>query len=60
MLYMAAKSSHLGADVDGLACSLDRPMAYSHQRGGQCCLTGVVMSRHAVVGGGPFLGVRSP
>jgi hypothetical protein len=31
---LVAKSSHVGADVDGLACSLHRPMAYSSQKGG--------------------------
>jgi hypothetical protein len=30
-LYMAAKPSHVGVDVDGLACPLHRPTAYSRQ-----------------------------
>jgi hypothetical protein len=29
ILYWAAKPSNVGADVDGLACSLHRPIAYS-------------------------------
>jgi hypothetical protein len=57
MFYLAAKHSHMGADVDGLACSLHRPTTCSRQRGGQCCMTDVVMSRRSAMGGGPFLGV---
>jgi hypothetical protein len=60
MLYLVAKTFLMGADVDGLACSLHHPMVYSRQRGGQCCLIGVVLSRRSTVGGGPFSGVRSP
>jgi hypothetical protein len=60
MLYLAAKPSHVGANVDGLACSLHHPTAYNHQRGGHCCLTGDVLSHRSAVGGGPFPGVRSP
>jgi hypothetical protein len=33
LLYLAAKPSHVGADVDGLACSLHRPMACSSKKG---------------------------
>jgi hypothetical protein len=29
MLYLAAKPSHVGANVEGLACSLHRPMTCS-------------------------------
>jgi hypothetical protein len=50
ILYLAAKSSHVDADVDVLVCSLHHPTTYNHQRGGQCCL----------IGAGPFQGVRSP
>jgi hypothetical protein len=35
MLYLAAKPSHMGGDVDGLACSLHPPTICSRQRSGQ-------------------------
>jgi hypothetical protein len=60
ILYLVAKPSHVGADVDGLSCSVHRPMTNSSQRGGLHSLTGVVLSRHLAVGGGPFLGLQSP
>jgi hypothetical protein len=56
MLYMAAKPSHVGGNVDGLAYFLHRPTVYSHQRCGQIFLTGVAPSRHAAEGGGTFPG----
>jgi hypothetical protein len=34
MLYWAAKPSHVGNDVDGLAYSLHRTTVYNSQRGG--------------------------
>jgi hypothetical protein len=34
-LYMVAKPSHVGVDVDGLACPLHRPMVHSYQTRGQ-------------------------
>jgi hypothetical protein len=49
MLYLATKPSHVGANVDGLAYSLYRPMVCSRQRGGKSFLTCVVPSRHATV-----------
>jgi hypothetical protein len=55
MLYLATKPSHVGANVDGLACSLHRPLFCNHQRGGQCCLTGDALSRRTMVDGGAFL-----
>jgi hypothetical protein len=60
MLYLIVKPSHMGADVDGLACSLHRPTAGGWQTRGLCCLRGVVLSHHWAVGSGPFLGVRRP
>jgi hypothetical protein len=32
-LYFVAKSSHVGADVDGVACPLHRPTAWDHPTG---------------------------
>jgi hypothetical protein len=54
-LYMAAKSSHVGVDVDGLACPLHHPTACSCQTRGQSFL-----SHHAIVGGGAFSGGARP
>jgi hypothetical protein len=45
-LYLAAKLSHVGVDVDWLACPLHHPMAYSHQTREHSLLQGVVLSRH--------------
>jgi hypothetical protein len=54
-------SRNVGADVDGLACSLHRPMVYMRQRGGQSFLTGATPSCHAVVSGAVFPGdVKAP
>jgi hypothetical protein len=44
-LYLAAKPSHMGVDVDGLAYPLHRSTACSHQTRGQGLLRGVVLSR---------------
>jgi hypothetical protein len=61
MFYLVAKPSHMGADVDSLACSLHRPTICIHQRGGQSFLTGVAPSCHVAVGGGVVPGgVKSP
>jgi hypothetical protein len=60
MLYLAAKPSHVGADVDGLACFLHHPMVCSHQRGCQSFLTGVSPSHYVVVGSGAFTGDARP
>jgi hypothetical protein len=51
-LYMAAKPSHVGVDVDGLACPLHWPTVHSCQTRGQslsarCCL--VLLLHWAVV-----------
>jgi hypothetical protein len=54
MLYLFAKPSNVGANVDGLACSLHRPIVYSRHRGGQSLLIGSARSRHTTVGGGAF------
>jgi hypothetical protein len=60
MLYLVAKPTHMGADVDGLAYSLHRPMVCSHQRGVQSFLTGAAPSYHVVVDGGVFPGDDKP
>jgi hypothetical protein len=56
MLYLVAKPSHVGADVDGLACSLHHPTVCSRQRGGQSFLISDAPSCHAVMGGAIFSG----
>jgi hypothetical protein len=60
MLYLVANLSHVGADVDRVACSLHRPTVCGWQTRYLCCLTGVVTSHRPTVGGGPFPVVRSP
>jgi hypothetical protein len=52
-LYLAAKFSHLGVDVDGLACPLHQPTVYSCQtRGHGFCQTSSCLV--AAMGGGAF------
>jgi hypothetical protein len=53
-LYLSAKPSHVWVNVDGLACPLYHPMAYSRQTRGQDFLSDVTLSQHAVVGDGTF------
>jgi hypothetical protein len=57
-LYLAANPSHVGVDVDGLAC----PTAPScdRQTRGQSFLSDSAPSYHAAVGGDTFPRVRSP
>jgi hypothetical protein len=43
-LYLAANPSHVGVDVDGVACPLHRPMTCSRQTGEQGFLSCVVLS----------------
>jgi hypothetical protein len=43
-LYLVAKSSHVGVDVDGLACPLHWPMVHSCEIGNRAYLPGVVLS----------------
>jgi hypothetical protein len=60
-LYLVAKPSHVGVDVDGLAYPLHHPMTCSCQSRGQGFLSGTALSHCAVVGGDTFLGdVRPP
>jgi hypothetical protein len=58
--YLVAKFSHMGVDVDGLACLLHRPTTCSHQMRGHGLLPGTVSSDHVVVGGGTLLGDAKP
>jgi hypothetical protein len=59
-LYLVAKPSDVGVDVDGLACPLHRPTVYSHQTRGHGFLSGATLSRHAAMGGGAFSGDAKP
>jgi hypothetical protein len=59
-LYLAAKPSHVGLDVDGLACLLHRPTVYSRQMSGQGFSSGPALSRRVAVGDGAFLGDAKP
>jgi hypothetical protein len=59
-LYLPAKPSHVGVDVDGLACSLHCLTVCDRQTKGYDFLSGAALSHHTAVGGGAFLGVRSP
>jgi hypothetical protein len=52
--YLAAKPSHMGVDVDGLACPLQRPVAYNRQTRGHGFLLGAALSHPVVVGGDAF------
>jgi hypothetical protein len=59
-LYLVAKSSHVGVDVDGLAYPLHRPMVCYCQTRGQSFLLGAALSHHAAVGDGTFQGGAKP
>jgi hypothetical protein len=55
-LYLVAKLSHVGVDVDGLACPLHRPTVCDRQMRGQSFLSGAAPSHRTVVGSGAFWG----
>jgi hypothetical protein len=57
---LAAKPSDVGVNVDGLAYSLDRPMACGRETRGQSFLSGIAPSHRVVVDGGAFLGGAKP
>jgi hypothetical protein len=59
-LYLAAKPSHVGVDVDRLAYPLHRPMAYYHQTRDQGFLSGTVMPCQVAMGGGVSPGGAKP
>jgi hypothetical protein len=54
-LYLVAKPSHMGIDVDGLACLLHHPTICNHQMRGHDFPSGAISSSHATVGDGAFL-----
>jgi hypothetical protein len=45
-LYVAAKPSHMGVGVDGLAFPLHRPTAYNHQMRVHGLLPGAILLCH--------------
>jgi hypothetical protein len=45
-LCLAAKSSHMGVNVDGLGCPLHHYTVYSCQTRGRSLMPGVVLSHH--------------
>jgi hypothetical protein len=57
-VYLAAKPSHVGVDMDELACPLHHPTVCDRQTRGHSFLSGAAPSRHAVVDGGAFPGGR--
>jgi hypothetical protein len=59
-LCLAAKPSHVGADMDELACFLHHPMVCSWQTWVQCPLKGAALSHHAASVGGAFPGGARP
>jgi hypothetical protein len=59
-LYLAAKPSHLGSDMDGLACSLHRPMVCGWLTWVQSFLIGAALSHRTALGGGTFLEGANP
>jgi hypothetical protein len=54
--FLPAKSSHVGVNVDGLACPLHLPMACNRQMRGRVFMSGAALSHHVGTGGGIFLG----
>jgi hypothetical protein len=59
-LYLVVKSSHVGVDVNRLACPLHCPTIYSCQIRGHGFLLVTVLSYRATVCCGAFLGMRNP
>jgi hypothetical protein len=53
-LYLVAKS-HIGVNVDGLACPLHRPTVCVCQTIGHSFLSGAALSHRAIVGSGALL-----
>jgi hypothetical protein len=59
-LYLAAKPSHMGVVVDGLAFPLRRPTVCNYQTRGQGFLSSAAFSRRGTVDGGDFLRDAKP
>jgi hypothetical protein len=59
-LCLISKPSHVGVDVDRLACPLHRPTVCGRPIRGQSFMSGVALSHHAAVGGGAFLEGAKP
>jgi hypothetical protein len=60
-LYLAANPSHVGDNVDGLACLLHHPMVHDRQTRRQGFLSGPVLSHRTAVVSGTFSGgVKAP
>jgi hypothetical protein len=55
-IYVTAKPSHVGVDVDRLACPLHHPAVCGHQTRGQSFLSGTVLSHCTTVDDGAFPG----
>jgi hypothetical protein len=55
-LYLAAKPSHVGVDVNDLAYYMHRPTVCRRQTRRQSLLFGAALFHHVTVGGGAFLG----
>jgi hypothetical protein len=60
LALLICKSSHVGVDVDGIACPLHHLMPCSCKTWGHGFLPGAVLSHHAIVGGGALLGDAKP
>jgi hypothetical protein len=58
LLYLAAKTSHMGVYVDGLTYPLHHPTACSRQTRGQRYLPGTTLSHQWAMS--PFSGVARP
>jgi hypothetical protein len=59
-LILATKPSHVGADVDGLACSQHHHTVSGWWTCVQCILTGAALSHRVAVVGDAFLGGVKP
>jgi hypothetical protein len=57
---LVTKPSHMGVDVDGLACPLHYSTTYNHQTRGSRFLPGAVLSRLATLVMASYWGIRSP
>jgi hypothetical protein len=56
-LYLAAKPSHMGVNMDRLTYPLHRPTVCGRQTRGQSFQSHAAMSHRVIVGSGAFLGV---